>query len=106
MKNPVRYFVDEGFLSIYYWKNQNEFGKLHGRAFYHPDIKIGGDDMGHAVFNNTKYVVDNDFFMDYGTYVEDEDEAKKIGIAWQLARGEVDTQFACNYKEIQKLNAD
>lgn len=106
MKNPVRYFVDEGFLSIYYWKDPNAFGHFRGRAFYHPDVKIFSAAGSYTVINNTSYEVDNDFFMNYGTHVEDEDAAKLMGIVWQNARGEVDTQFVCDYKEIQKLNAD
>lgn len=82
MKDPLRYFLDEGFGSIYAYRN--DAGKMEGRMRWVKGYKDFSPTF--KVIDNTSiisvcgkdYVTDDEFFIKYAIEVLDENAAMGI----------------------------
>ena len=80
----MRYAINEGFAVVYYWVTEDEMG-VQGRAYAVPSakgsIRQTGDESIFTIFGHD-YVMNNDFYLDYGIQVENRYEADAEGRKW------------------------
>jgi len=98
MTDPLRYYLAEGFVAIFYFPNPEVFGKFTG--FIH---KTNGmkDRIRVTTFNDKKvvavdstaYPICSDFWLDYGVRCADEEEARAKATEWAKETNELHEIF-------------
>lgn len=99
MTDPLRYYLAEGFIALFYYPNLNEFGKFSGRFRNTVNVK---DNISVITFNgkkclrvlNVAYPVNSDFWLDYGIRCADEAEALAKSNEWAKETNELHEIFA------------
>lgn len=99
MKDPIRYFIDEGFGHIYCFRNSD--GILCGQVRWNTEFKnfIPTIQSGLIHLAGVNYITDDLFFAKYATEVESIEQAKELinyyNNEWFNIKNEVATiQFA------------
>lgn len=71
MTDPLRYYISEGFVSIFYYPHPDALGKFLGEYESDPVLKYKIKNEGHTLFVDLNqyiaaYTINNKFFTDYG----------------------------------------
>lgn len=98
MKDPLRYYLSEGFVVLFYYPNPEVFGKFSGRYRCTDGaskkirvVEFAGKKC--LAVENVAYPICSDFWLDYGVRVENEDEAKARIIEWAKETNELHEIF-------------
>lgn len=115
MKDPLRYLIAEGWMSIFYYPNPNKFGDFSGDYRASGDFcgdyrasKVAANMLGvknidgkdHLVVGNVAYNISNDFFLEYGVRCEDEADSKIKRKEWGDEYDAITNNFANIQKEL------
>ena len=79
MKNSLRYYITEGFIALIYWPAKDTFKtgcKAFTGSFYTScqvplEIKYE-DENTVAIIGGVRYVMNDDFYLDYGIFAENQ----------------------------------
>lgn len=89
MKDILRYGIDEGFISFYIFKHEDVELGLGGRVYTITPfrVRVDGDAGTLTIINEHNvhwvYPLDQKTMTDYGTLVENEDQAETLGLMWK-----------------------
>lgn len=110
MKDPLRYYLAEGWMVLFYAPDPESFGHFTG-AYRHTNLmsdKLKVEEVkGKRCLvitdindknNRVAYPINSDFFLDYGIRCENEHEMKCKASEWCNEFN----SFAAEFREIQK----
>lgn len=105
MKDPLRYLIAEGWMSIFYYPDPEKFGHFCGdyRATKLAESMLRVqtvDGVSHLVVGNLAYRVCPDFFLDYGVRCEDEADSKIKRKEWGDEYDAITRTFTSIQKEL------
>jgi hypothetical protein len=100
MKDPLRYFIDEGFGNIYSFRNES--GRLEARIRwvndynnFRPSFKQKMDGTTIISIGGVDYVTDDEFMATYSIEVEDRITADQLismdNAAWEMTKADLST---------------
>jgi hypothetical protein len=95
MKDPLRYFIDEGFGNIYSFRNED--GRIEARICwsvdykeYTPSFSINENKTTTLTIAGASYITDDEFMMKYAVEVENANEAEHLirekNAEWQMIK--------------------
>jgi hypothetical protein len=83
MNYPLRYYFDEGFLTMVYWastdpriKNKHPFTGVYLRKQITASAAIDENDNYTLTVEGVTYKLDENFYLDYGVFFHSEAEAR------------------------------
>jgi hypothetical protein len=93
--NTLQYAIAEGFVAIFYWydKMQKKFVSRIGTDRQAGAEMIFKNEQWIFIVRGVKYVMDDNFHMDYGVLVNDYIEGNDLCTKWLLDRDNMITYF-------------
>ncbi len=98
MKDPLRYYLAEGFMCLFYAPSTETFGKFRGN--YRSTVSVSNklrvtQVLGQKclVVENVGYPINSDFWLDYGVRCESYEEVIARCQAWADSTNAVFREF-------------
>lgn len=100
--DPLRYAVDEGFVKIFWWKQDAELH--HIMVCLYPGVMVFHDENTFIVFPDNYYPVNETFYRIYGTEVSSWDMALAGSFDFSADAKEVDSFVGPNLDGADEFN--
>lgn len=109
MKDPLRYYIAEGLVTLLYWPSPYRFEPnqqaFRAKFFFDPRVNITSKngtptELPTVTIDGVTYSICDDFYLDYGTLAADAADAAIMGSIANADRANISYEFAVMVPEL------